>query len=248
CRYEECTGCGLCDFKKIKNRVGGREAGVRRRSRSQLQPKPTLALRRIRLTYSKLNDARFLGHLELSSLFARAIRRAGIPVRYSAGFHPAPRIIFSPPISLGMESMEEFLDVEIEGYMACGEAKDRLNLELPEGIRIIEAVDVPAASPSITAAVTKADYEIQWSGVGSLKIRSFMQSDTFLFKKERTGREYDIRPLIEKFEASDNKLEMTIKTGKEGSIKPGELAQVIFGLGDDETKLLRVVKTRTYLM
>lgn len=257
CRYEECTGCGLCDFKNIKNRVGGREAGVWRRSRPQLQPKPTLALRRIRLTYSKLNDARFLGHLELSSLFARAVRRAGIPVRYSAGFHPAPRIIFSPPIPLGMESMEEFLDIEIEGYMASGEAKDRLNLELPEGIRIIEAVDVPAASPAITSAVTKAEYEIEEAGGSTLKgikgqgsegLRDFMEKDVFLFRKERTGREYDIRPLIERLEAADNKLEMTIRTGKEGSIKPGELAQVIFGLGDDETKLLRVVKTRTHLM
>ena len=255
CRYDECTGCGLCDFKTIKNRIG--EGEIRRRPRPLLRPGEILAVRRIRLTYSKMGDARFLGHLELSSVFARAVRRAGIPVRYSAGFHPAPKITFSPPISLGMESLEEFADIEIEGYMASGEARDRLNLQLPEGIRIESAIDVPMASPAVTSAVTKADYEIQWSGVGNqwsvvsgqrpAVLRDFMASDSFIFKKERTGREYDIRPLIERLEAVNNKIEMTIKSGTEGSIKPGELMQTLFGLGNEETKLLRIVKTRTHL-
>lgn len=248
CRYDDCTGCGLCDFKVIKNRVG--EGEVKRRSKPLLKPKPTLAVRRIRLTYSKLDDARFLGHLELSSLFSRAVRRAGIPVRYSAGFHPAPRITFSPPIPLGMESMEEFADIEIEGYISCTEMKDRLNLELPKGIRITGAGDIEMGLPAVTSAVTKADYEIKWSVVGgqwSEVLKDFMRKDIFLFRKERTGREYDIRPLIERLDAADNKIEMTIKAGKEGGIKPGELVQTLLGLNDEETKLLRIVKTRTYL-
>ncbi|MBI4745783.1 MAG: TIGR03960 family B12-binding radical SAM protein [Deltaproteobacteria bacterium] len=252
CRYDECSGCGLCDFKTIKNRIGvrGQGSGVRKFHRPQLKPKPTLAVRRIRLTYSKLNDARFLGHLELSSLFARAVRRAGVPVRYSAGFHPAPKITFSPPISLGMESLEEFADIEIEGYLASNEARDRLNLQLPEGIRIETAIDVPISSPAVTSAVTKSDYEIKWSVVSGqwpVVLRDFMARGSFLFKKERTGREYDIRPLIERLDTVDNKILMTIKSGKEGGIKPGELMQTLFGLGDEETRLLRVVKTRTYL-
>lgn len=245
CRYEDCTGCGLCDFKTIKNRVG--EGEIRRRPRPLLKSQPTLATRRIRLTYSKLEDARFLGHLELSSLFARAIRRACIPVRYSAGFHPAPKITFSPPIPLGMESLEEFADIEIEGYVACNEVKERLNLELPRGIRIEEAVDVQLTSPAVTSAVTKADYQIRFGGQKPEVLKDFMKKDMFLFKKERTGREYDIRPLIERLEAANNGIEMTMKTAKEGSIKPGELMQALFGLGDEETKLLRILKTRTYL-
>ncbi|MBM2838589.1 MAG: Radical domain protein [Deltaproteobacteria bacterium] len=248
CRYDECTGCGLCDFKTIKNRIG--EGEIRRRPRPLLKPGQILAMRRIRLTYSKMEDARFLGHLELASVFARAVRRAGIPVRYSAGFHPAPKITFSPPISLGMESLEEFADIEIEGYMASDEARDRLNLQLPEGIRIERAIDVPMASPAVTSAVTKADYEIKWSGVGgqgSGISKDFMEKEMFLFKKERTGKEYDIRPLIEQLDSVDNKILMTIKSGTEGGIKPGELMQTLFGLGNEETKLLRIVKTRTYL-
>ena len=52
---------------------------------------------------------------------------------------------------------------------------------------------------------------------------------------------------IERLEAVNNKIEMTIKVGNEGSIKPGELMQTLFGLGNEETKLLRIVKTRTHL-
>jgi len=248
CRYDDCTGCGLCDFKVIKNRVG--EGEVKRRPKPLLKPKPNLAVRRIRLSYSKLEEARLLGHLELTSVFSRAVRRAGIPVRYSSGFHPAPRIIFSPPIPLGMESMEEFTDIEIEGYIPCTEIKDRLNLELPKGIKITEAGDIEMGLPAVTSAVTKADYEIEGSGgwgQGSEVLKDFMGKDTFLFKKERTGKEYDIRPLVERLDAVGNKIEMTIKAGKEGGIKPGELVQNLLGLNDEETKLLRIVKTRTYL-
>lgn len=249
CRYEECTGCGVCDFKSIKNRVG--EGEIRRRPRPMTRPKPAQAVRRIRLTYSKVEDARFLGHLELSSLFARAVRRAGIPVRYSAGFHPAPRITFSPPIPLGMESREEFADIEIEGYISCMEMKERLNLELPSGIRISDAGDIDMAMPAVTSAVTRADYEIRDVRSQESEVRSvlqrFMGKDTFLFRKEKTGREYDIRPLIERLEAADNKIEITIKAGKDGGIKPGELVQALLQLSDEETKLLRIVKTKTYL-
>ena len=248
CRYDDCTGCGLCDFKVIKNRVG--EGEVKRRPKPLLKPKTNLAVRRIRLTYSKLEEARLLGHLELASVYSRAVRRAGIPVRYSSGFHPAPRIIFSPPIPLGMESMEEFADIEIEGYISCTEIKDRLNLELPKGIKITEVGDIEMGLPAVTSAVTKADYEIEWSVVGgqwSAILSDFMGKGSFLFKKERTGKEYDIRPLIERLDAVDNKIEMTIKAGKEGGIKPGELVQNLLGLNDEETKLLRIVKTRTHL-
>lgn len=251
CRYEDCTGCGLCDFKTIKNRVG--EGQVQKRPHQSPRPKPTLAVRRIRLAYSKLEEARFLGHLELSSMFYRAVKRAGIPVRYSEGFHPMPKITFSPPIPLGMESREEFADIEIEGYMASEDIKDRLNLELPKGFRIITAADVPAKAPAVTSAVTKADYEIrdarcQMSDVRSV-LQEFMDKDSFIYKKESKGkvREVEIRPLIERLEGSDSKIEMTIKAGMEGSIKPGELIQALFGLGDEETKLLRITKMRTYL-
>jgi hypothetical protein len=77
--------------------------------------------------------------------------------------------------------------------------------------------------------------------------KEFMEKEMFLFKKMRTGREYDIRPLIERLDSVDNKILMTIKSGTEGSIKPGELMHALFGLGNEETKLLRIVKTRTYL-
>lgn len=249
CRTDDCTGCGLCDFKTIKNRVG--EGESRRRPRPVLKPKPVLAVRRIRLTYAKVDEARLLGHLELSSVFARAVRRAGVPVRYSAGFHPGPKITFSPPIPLGMESLEEFADIEIDGYMMSSEVRDRLNLELPKGLRIEETADVPGNAPAVTSAVARADYRIlcpMAAGQGTAIIKDFMGRDVFLFKNERSGREYDIRPLIERLEATDNTIEMTIKTGKEGSIKPGDLTQVLFGLGDEETKLLRIVKTRTHLV
>lgn len=251
CRYDECTGCGVCDFKTIRNVIGGGE--IRRRQRPILRPKPAKAIRRIRLVYSKTDDARFLGHLELSSLFARAVRRAGIAVRYSVGFHSMPKITFSPPIPLGMESKEEFADIEIEGYMAGDEVKNRLNLELPAGMRILEVCDVPLTLPAITSAVTRADYEIQLNGHFRDGIRdslqAFMDRASFIYEKEKKGksRELDIRGMVERLDIRDDLIEMTLKTDKEGGIKPGELVKTLLGLSDEETKLLRVIKTRMYV-
>ena len=82
-------------------------------------------------------------HLELAHLFYRASKRADLPLCFSEGFHPMPRIIFATALPVGMESLTEIVDMECEGKITPLEVMERLNQTLPPGIEIMEAEEVP---------------------------------------------------------------------------------------------------------
>ncbi|MBI5327781.1 MAG: TIGR03960 family B12-binding radical SAM protein [Deltaproteobacteria bacterium] len=178
CKVDKCSVCGICDHKVVKNvsfyeksgvigqvSVKGRETekgrngeGERKNfSDSQI---PRFSASKIRLTFSKTGTMKYLGHLELVALFSRAIRRAEIPMAYSAGFHPLPKIVFSPPLPVGIESVAEEMDLEMSEHMNPDEIHKRLNKTLPHGIRIMEAMELPLKHHSISAIITEATYLI----------------------------------------------------------------------------------------
>src|SRR5512135_2798190 len=86
---------------------------------------------------------RFLSHLELVHLFYRASKRADLPLCFSEGFHPMPRIVFATALPVGMESLMEIVDLEFEGKISPPEIMEKLNQNLPTGIEIQEAGEVP---------------------------------------------------------------------------------------------------------
>src|SRR4030043_1221968 len=102
--------------------------------------------KKVALSFTKEGEIRFISHLELAHLFTRASKRADLPLSYSEGFHPMPRIIFAKALSVGVESLSEIGDMELEGRVTALDVKGRLNQTLPEGIRIIEAEEVPFSS------------------------------------------------------------------------------------------------------
>ncbi len=136
CRKNECQGCGVCDFERIKPILA--EASELRDEKSKGKagqgraPRPFFC----HISFSKLFDARFLGHLDMVRMFLRAIRRADLPVLYSQGFHPMPKVSFSQPVSLGMESLREEAVLTLGYRLPSEDVMDRLNKELPLGIRI----------------------------------------------------------------------------------------------------------------
>jgi radical SAM-linked protein len=99
-------------------------------------------LKKIRSHFIKVKEARFLGHLEMIDVFVRAARRAGIPMQFSEGFHPLPKISFTNPLPVGMESLAEFVDLELTRYIRASEFQEQLNRELPAGLRIIRSSEM----------------------------------------------------------------------------------------------------------
>ena len=157
CREGECQGCGVCDFERVSPQL---YTSCHESSRvSILGPIRTDGGKQIVVDYSKRGEAKYFGHLELSNIFSRAIRRTGIAVRYSEGFHPKPRISFDDPLPIGMESQSEVMYVQLENGISMEAFKDRLNEQLPEGLvvndcRALEGRPKQPASKAVTYEIT----------------------------------------------------------------------------------------------
>jgi radical SAM superfamily enzyme YgiQ (UPF0313 family) len=162
CSRDECTDCGVCDHKVIKNRlsVPGGEGDL---IKIKTKRKPFVGSEplRARLSFAKTGKMKYLSHLELVRAMTRAIRRAGLPVVYSRGHHPLPRLSFSQPLPVGVESLDERMDVELEGYsQALERITNGLNTVLPGGLKVSNVRFIPLKLPSLSAIIKAQKYLI----------------------------------------------------------------------------------------
>ena len=157
-----------------------------------------------RCQYTKGYDARFVSHLDMVRIYSRAARRAHIPVFYSMGFNPHPSFVFGQPLSVGVTSECEYVDIELDTPMPATVIKDELNKVLPTGIRINECVQLAPGTPNIMKAVNGGIYELEVAGnIDPVKMLEIYKSSTSLvvMKKSKSGvTEMDVRPLIFAFD------------------------------------------------
>ncbi len=269
---ETCSRCGICDGDRIRVRIGQPLEIRQLKKTGKAPPQRKGTKRKIRLRFEKRGDIRFLSHLELAHLFHRAAKRADLALCYSEGFHPMPRIIFATALPVGMESMNEVVELEIGDRMNPSEIKDRLNQSLPEGIRITEATEVPLFF-SISSVFHRSVYWIMLDHLisrveANAKIREALEKETFLVVQERKEkiRSIDIRPLIEKIciktsvngegasgpiltgEEREEKeinawgVELILRKGDGATAKPLEVVGAILGLDKESLTRLKVVK------
>ena len=211
---------------------------------------------RVRLCYEKTGDARFIGHLELATLFFRAARRAGLPVAFSQGHHPLPRFAFGPALPVGLESDGEFLDIDLTAPLSADEVERRLDAEMPEGIHIYAATGLPLRGPSIESELVGFRYRIDIGSPSSLgpvedierRITAFLAADDFPLRKHNRGgdRIINARPFISELELRDpSTMEMTIAFGPQGTLKAADIAAAIVALPEADAVQLRVRKIET---
>ena len=178
---------------------------------------------------------------------------------YSAGFHPLPKIGFGPPLSVGIESMAEEMDLELTEYRNPNEIHAILNKTLPHGIKILEAAELPHGMKlklhSISAIITEATYLIFLKNGRSLtsisrskleeRMNMLLERDEIVIHQQREGkkRSINMRPLIKRFFiADDNTLQLTLGKGESGSVKPHEVAAHFLGISDEESRLIPILK------
>jgi radical SAM family uncharacterized protein/radical SAM-linked protein len=141
CRGGECLQCGVCT-KEVTMMLSDASFPSPPLLSSREVLRKRAWVKKIRSRFIKVGEARFLGHLEMIDVFVRAARRAGIPMQFSEGFHPLPKISFTNPLPVGMESLAEFVDLDLGHYMKAAEFQERLNRELPAGLRIIRCSEM----------------------------------------------------------------------------------------------------------
>ncbi|MGK7345990.1 MAG: TIGR03960 family B12-binding radical SAM protein [Candidatus Nitrospinota bacterium M3_3B_026] len=247
CKTGECLGCGL------NPSVCFDEYGWAPPERGLKKPEPAPgegARRdekiRYRLAWRKTGLLRFLSHLETKSVLTRALRAAGAPFSYSRGYSPHPRISWGHALPVGVESREEFLDLELEKELDTDDFIKSVNRRLPEGLHIARAERLSAGDGSASAAVAGFRYRIVLEGATPEKIREavekFNAAESVMAQRD-TGkrRTVDLKAFVSAVEIKDGSvLEFDTRMTPNGAARPSDLPAALFPEG--QARPVRVVK------
>ncbi len=155
---------------------------------------------RIRITFSKFGKARWIGNLDLHRTWARILRRAGVPIAYSQGFNPQPRMQLASALPLGIMSECELLDIWVLENISTDILQKDLATGLPSGIEVIKIVGVELKEKSLQSRLLAAEYLIElgdYIDIYELQkiIDNLLGMQSII--RQRRGKEYDMRPLIQ---------------------------------------------------
>ena len=202
---------------------------------------------RIRITFAKQGALRYTGQLDLHKLWERAARRAELPLAYSQGFHPQPKINIAAALPLGFSSRCEVMDMKLEREIPIDGLREKLQQTLPTGIQVLNVESAEERAPALQTQVVAAEYEVSLTETvdGSdlkRKVDSVMKSESII--RERRGKTYDLRPLIEELsplpvgEGPGVRVFMRL-TAREGATgRPEEVLDVL-GIAFEETRIER---------
>jgi len=195
CLTQSCSICGACDYDQNRNVLWPRsdkpktEFDFNPVERDQEELNTAIGKAKFRICYSKSGRFALIGHLELAHVFHRAARRAGVPLSYSRGFHPHPKLIFGPPLQLGIESEQEYLDASLSTEFEAELLKDFLNQELPEGLDILSVSKLEKGNSSLGSSIAAYDYRVEW-----------IEDPTELFEKNEEPPEHSLLERINELE------------------------------------------------
>ncbi len=205
-----------------------------------------LTQQRIRITHGKYGALRFVGHLDLALTWERVLRRAEIPLEYTQGFNPRPRLQFAAALPVGVTSESEFLDVwlteRLDGDFP-GDWIARLMATVPSGLPVTDLVEIPIEAPALPPQVSSAEYVITLADTEIDEDALAARAADLLAQPEiiRPGRKkpYDLRPLIFGLSMNtDGSLIAHLKAGEHGNARPDELLAAL-GLGLHEAHVHR---------
>lgn len=163
---------------------------------------------RIRAEFVRGEEVKYISHLDLMKTFERAIRRSKIPIAYSQGFNPHPRMVFGLPMAVGVTSDSEYLDVDLEENISAQDFVELLNSQLPKGLRLTCAKKKESRT-NIMATIVMAHYEVTVKTAGNVEIDMLHQAIKRLIERpeilvvregKKGRREINIRPMIHKID------------------------------------------------
>ena len=227
----------LKEYLKTETDSGG--------TRAEVKPDRP-AIQRIRLTYEKSGPAVFSAHLELSSLFARASRRAGLPVAYSRGFTPRPRFSFGPPIQLGLGSHTELVDLWLFERVAIDKVVANLNGNLPLGLKISRAEEIPFSQTSIQRQIVRQTYEAfvpddLWAADQKNEFKNISWREKKIVRERKAGTtEVLLADYVTDVDLQGDSLKFTIDYSKPSTIKPSEVLAALVGIDPTLTTITKV--------
>ena len=204
-------------------------------------------LQRLRLTFAKKDAMRYTSHLDLHRTWERTLRRANLPLAYSQGFSPHPRINLGSALPLGFTSQQEVVDIWLEETLPLDEVRQKLTPALPPGIEVLEMHEVDLRAPALQTELLASEYELTFTQAQpDLNERCAQLLAAESLPRRRRGKDYDLRPLIEGLSAlpvdEQGRSRLTLRlSAREGAT--GRPEEVIDALGCP-VETTRVLRTR----
>jgi radical SAM family uncharacterized protein/radical SAM-linked protein len=250
CR-EGCHECGVCDHRSLdpvlyRKQIPSEVPEGKFSGKHSIHP----VIKKYRLVFTKTAEARYFSHLEMVRIFTRALKRAKIPMLYSRGFHPLPKIRFAAALPVGIESLHETLDLDVLGDVSLDNISSGLNTQLPKGFEITDAYEIGHAGKP--ARIKESHYEIIFNGlqIRVEALKAFLASEAFpISKKGKKGVQIvDSRHLVQEMNLLDEgKLHLVVQHESGPMLKPADIVRAVFNLSDSDMEALQVLKTRQVL-
>jgi radical SAM-linked protein len=209
---------------------------------------------RLRVRFCRGEELKFISHLDIIRLWLRAMRRAGIPLEYTEGFSPHPRISLAVPLSVGVTADNELMDISLTKVVSPHWFVDTVNRQLPDGLKVLEATPIGPNVPSLQSQVRYTQYQVEVQtdkNEETIKtdIDRLLALESLPWHHERdTGRKsYDLRNLIDDIWVVEMKpaccvLGMILRCDESGSGRPEQVALALgfpeYPAAIERTKLL----------
>ena len=257
CHAGPCNGCGeQCapNWQRWAQAAGSLPPAPERITTSTGAPpaggaaEPPLvhAQQKIRFEFQKVGELRFLSHLELMRALQRALRRAGIPLAFTQGFNPQPRLSLAQALAVGVEGLRELGDIEVTRRMKPEEVLAVWNSQLPPELKILRAWEAPLNGPSLSAGVRGTVYQIQltpngWdstllTALGTTEAcAAFLAQESIPVEVTKKGKAQalDARPFLQEFAGAGHDgfpaWRMHLRVGPTGSVKPTAVMRNFLG-------------------
>ncbi len=257
CRYHACQKCGLCDFKTIKPVVIDRkQKSDCASSREQLTSEKETENTRLQqeqhfyytVSYSRLGDICYLGHLEILQIVFRILRRARIQTNFSKGFNPSPKVSFGPALPVGTQSLAEYFIMDLPAPLdSLEKTAERMNRQMPPGLKVLEINLCNGKVPQEVISAYRITLHPGLAADDHELLAEFLATERFTLKRTRKGKlkEIDFRPMVLRLEVIDDDtvaMELLSKASQAG-VKPLEAMAAI--LGKDQEELLSSVVIKT---
>jgi len=201
---------------------------------------------RLRIHFTRDETLKYIGHLDMARTWQRIARRANLPLAYSEGFNPQPRLSFAAALPVGCTSDHEELDLVLSPACVIGDVKTQLDRALPPGMKVISIAELPLNAPALQMQLIATEFEITVEGVetiGLLKERVQQFNAAHEVMRDRRGKLYNLRPLVqtlmlEPAQADQVVLRSRLQATQEGTGRPDELAAAL-GLDPATVKMKR---------
>jgi radical SAM-linked protein len=202
------------------------------------------ALQRLRLVFGKGAELKYISHLDLLRVWERVLRRARVPLAYSQGFNPRPKLFFAAALPVGCTGRAEMLDLLMEHRVGLHAFASSLKKQMPEGLELCSVSEVELTLPSLPSEIVAAEYEVRVQGSGATdaiqnRLDSLLAATSIPRSRQRPDgtRSYDLRPLVQNLALAGRDgdaaiIRMRLQADAHGTGRPDEVMAALEMTGE----------------